>query len=189
MSFTQVQIIPDCLICVSLVVACSALVVSHPRCRNRCGGGSHLKILIQAHCPLMFPQNIFHSLCIERLMVFIMGSPFLPWWSGVCTIRWMTWMTDWITRITILHHSIPLNACNKPKTYSLYLPFLCRIFMREKVWYEFDAELNHLWDYNWILIFHKAADKCLPCPFYLLPDRWTKRTFIKIWLIWVRLTY
>ena len=122
-------------------------------------------------------------------MEFIMGSPFLPWWSGVCTIRWMTWMTDWITRITILHHSIPLYACNKPKTYSLYLPFLCRIFMREKVWYEFDAELNHLWDYNWILIFHKAADKCLPCPFYLLPDRRIKRPFIKIWLIWVHLTY
>ena len=110
-------------------------------------------------------------------------------YHGVCTIRWMTWMTDWITRITILHHSIPLNACNKPKTYSLYLPFLCRIFMREKVWYEFDAELNHLWDYNWILIFHKAADKCLPCPFYLLPDRRIKRPFIKIWLIWVHLTY
>ena len=109
---SYVQIIPHCLICVSLVNACSALVVSHPRCRNRCGGGSHLKILIQAHCPLMFPQNIFHSLCIERLMVFIMGSPFLPWWSGVCTIRWMTWMTDWITRITILHHSLPLYVCN-----------------------------------------------------------------------------
>ena len=115
--------------------------------------------------------------------------PPLMIYHGVCTIRWMTWMTDWITRITILHHSIPLNACNKPKTYSLYLPFLCRIFMREKVWYEFDAELNHLWDYNWILIFHKAADKCLPCPFYLLPDRRIKRPFIKIWLIWVHLTY
>ena len=77
------QIISHCLIFVSLVVACSALVVSHPRCRNRCGGGSHLKILIQAHCPLMFPQNIFHSLCIERLMVFIMGSP-----SSVDDIPW-----------------------------------------------------------------------------------------------------
>ena len=127
------QIISHCLIFVSLVVACSALVVSHPRCRNRCGGGSHLKILIQAHCPLMFPQNIFHSLCIERPMVFIMGSP-----SSVDDIPWSLHDTldDMDDRLdntdhysSSLHPIVCMYLTNR--LFSGFA-FLCRIFLREK---------------------------------------------------------
>ena len=74
------------------------------------------------------------------------------------------------------------------QTISPVLPFCAESFWEKKVRYEFTADVVQLFAYNWILIFHKA-DKCLPCPFYLLPDRRIKRPFIKIWLIWVHLTY
>ena len=88
---SNVEIISHCLICVSLVVACSALVVSHPHCKNRCSGGSHLKILIQAHCPLMFPPEHFPFTMYWEADGVYHGFSLLRWWYTMGFARYAGW--------------------------------------------------------------------------------------------------
>ena len=87
-----------------LVVTCSALIVSHQRRpENRCGG--HLKILIQAHCPLMFLAEHFALFVYWDPDGVYYGFPLLPpplmglHDTGRITGR----ATDRITWITICH--------------------------------------------------------------------------------------
>ena len=103
-----------------LVVTCSALIVSHQRRpENRCGG--HLKILIQAHCPLMFLNQhfaLFESLA--PVLLWILTS--LPPLDGFAWYRItrMTRMTDWRTRITTPH---PICHHNHPESFMCWYDF------------------------------------------------------------------
>ena len=100
--------------CFFLVVTCSALIVSHQRRQNRCGG--HLKILIRPHCPLMFlPPHLALFMYREPGAGVIMDSHSSL--DGFCVIHHrITRMTDRATRITTSH-----LVCNHKH---LWLPLL-----------------------------------------------------------------
>ena len=111
-----------------IVVTCSALIVSHRHSENRCGG--HLKILIQAHCPLMFLSIVLYcplmfSFNVPQPTFCIVsgvwcrccyGFPLLPPMIGFAwyTHLRITRMTDWRTRITSPH---PICHRNHPESF------------------------------------------------------------------------